>query len=190
MKKTRQLDGSNAVAVGVEPTALSRAMRPELVNKSRQLTRVLRHRPELWGVRVDREGWCQVDDVLSGMAKKGQDLTADELREIVDTNDKRRFTLSRDGLRIPAVANVASRQRSMARSCAQAGKSLQRANLRWTLPLWSSVPALLDRRTLMPISRDATYGRWPTATYSSCAGASAKIRYESASVNAPGPVTS
>ena len=77
-------------------------MRPELVNKSRQLARVLRHKPELWGVRLDREGWCQVSDLLAGAAGHGHELTADELIEIVETNDKRRFTLSTDGLRIRA----------------------------------------------------------------------------------------
>ena len=77
-------------------------MRPELVPKSRALARVLRHRPEMWGVRLDREGWCQVGDVLAGAASHGQDLAADELHEIVATNDKQRFTLSPDGLRIRA----------------------------------------------------------------------------------------
>ena len=77
-------------------------MRSDLVPISRALARVLRHKPELWGVRLDREGWCQVSDLLSGASSHAQDLTSDELREIVDTNDKKRFTLSPDGLRIRA----------------------------------------------------------------------------------------
>lgn len=77
-------------------------MRPELVPKSRALARVLRHKPELWGVRLDGEGWCKVSDILAGAANYGQDLTADELGEIVATNDKARFTLSPDGLSIRA----------------------------------------------------------------------------------------
>ena len=77
-------------------------MRPELINKSRQLARVLRHKPELWGLRLDREGWCQVSDLLAGAACHGQHLTADELLEIVETNDKARFTLSPDGPSIRA----------------------------------------------------------------------------------------
>lgn len=77
-------------------------MRPELVNKSRALARVLRHKPELWGVTLDREGWCQVSDLFAGAAGHGQSLAADELIEIVETNDKRRFSMSSDGLRIRA----------------------------------------------------------------------------------------
>lgn len=77
-------------------------MRSELIPLSRSLARVLRHRPGLWGVRLDREGWCQVSDLLAGASSHGQGLTVAELLEIVETNDKRRFTLSPDGLRIRA----------------------------------------------------------------------------------------
>lgn len=77
-------------------------MRQELVPKSRSLARVLRHKPGLWGVRLDREGWCQVSDLLVGAANNGQHLTVEDLLEIVETNDKQRFTLSPDGLRIRA----------------------------------------------------------------------------------------
>lgn len=77
-------------------------MRPELVSKSRTLARVLRHKPELWGVRLDSEGWCQISKLLAGAAAHGQDLTVDELFEIVETNDKGRFTLSTDGRSIRA----------------------------------------------------------------------------------------
>lgn len=77
-------------------------MRPELVPKSRALARVLRHKPELWGVRLDHQGWCQISELLAGAADHGQDLTVDELLEIVQTNDKARFTLSPDVLSIRA----------------------------------------------------------------------------------------
>lgn len=53
-------------------------------------------------MRLDREGWCQIIDLLTGAACHGQNLTADELLEIVETNDKARFTLSPDGHRIRA----------------------------------------------------------------------------------------
>lgn len=77
-------------------------MRPELVSKSRSLARILRHKPELWGVRLDNEGWCQISELLAGAADHGKDLTVDELLEIVETNEKRRFTLSADGRSIRA----------------------------------------------------------------------------------------
>ncbi|SEK16240.1 putative RNA 2'-phosphotransferase [Variovorax sp. OK212] len=64
------------------------------------IARVLRHRPEVWGVRLDGEGWCQVSDLLAGAGGHGHDLNVDELLEIVETNDKKRFTISTDGLRI------------------------------------------------------------------------------------------
>lgn len=102
MKKNLPADGMNPASVGVEPNVQDRAMRPELVPKSRTLARVLRHRPELWGVRLDREGWCQVSELLAGAVSNGEALTVDELCEIVATNDKKRFSMSRDGRRIRA----------------------------------------------------------------------------------------
>ncbi len=47
-------------------------MRPELVNQSRSLARVLRHKPQLWGVTLDREGWCQISELLAGAADHGR----------------------------------------------------------------------------------------------------------------------
>jgi putative RNA 2'-phosphotransferase len=76
--------------------------RTELVPKSRALARVLRHKPEFWGLRLDREGWCQISALLAGAADHGQEFTVDELLEIVETNEKSRFTLSPDGLSIRA----------------------------------------------------------------------------------------
>lgn len=81
----------------------AKTMRPELVPKSRLLARVLRHKPDLWRVKLDREGWCTVATLTEGAAKAGQPLSLDELHEIVATNDKARFTLSPDSLRIRAV---------------------------------------------------------------------------------------
>ena len=77
-------------------------MRPELAPKSRMLARVLRHKPALWGLQLDPSGWCTVEALIAGAAKHGSMMTVGELQEIVATNDKSRFTLSPDGLRIRA----------------------------------------------------------------------------------------
>lgn len=77
-------------------------MRDELAQKSRALARVLRHRPEQWGVKLDRAGWCSVEKLLAGAAANGAELTRAELQEIVETNNKARYTFSPDGLRIRA----------------------------------------------------------------------------------------
>ena len=90
-------------AIHSMPPLTRHEMRSELVALSRQLARVLRHKPDLWSVTLDAQGWCEVAALMAGAAKAGQALTADELHEIVATNDKQRFRLSADGLRIRAV---------------------------------------------------------------------------------------
>lgn len=81
---------------------MTRAMRADLVEKSRSLARVLRHRPDIWGVSLDKAGWCTVDELLAGAAEHGVLLDQEELLEIVQTNDKARYTISEDGKRIRA----------------------------------------------------------------------------------------
>lgn len=77
-------------------------MRTELLPISRLLARVLRHKPELWGIRPDASGWCDVDVLLAGAVRNGCSITREQLQEIVATNDKSRFTLSPDGRRVRA----------------------------------------------------------------------------------------
>jgi len=70
--------------------------------ESKFLSRVLRHEPELAGLRLGEGGWVLVDDLLRGMKKAGHQMKREELSQIVAENDKRRFTLSEDGMRIRA----------------------------------------------------------------------------------------
>ncbi|WP_187428232.1 putative RNA 2'-phosphotransferase [Roseobacter fucihabitans] len=69
---------------------------------SKFLSRILRHEPELIDVRIDRRGWVQVDELLLKLKKAGRGLTKAQLLKIIETNDKRRFTLSPDGRRLRA----------------------------------------------------------------------------------------
>ena len=69
---------------------------------SKFLSRVLRHEPELIEIQLDPQGWVSVDDLLRRLKKAGRGLTRDQLQEIVQTNDKKRFTFSSDGHRIRA----------------------------------------------------------------------------------------
>ncbi|WP_017572911.1 RNA 2'-phosphotransferase [Nocardiopsis halotolerans] len=74
----------------------------ELVRASRFLSRALRHDPDQAGIRLDPQGWAEVDELLAGCRRRGMHLSRAALQEIVDTNDKRRFALSPDGTRIRA----------------------------------------------------------------------------------------
>ncbi|MFY9487209.1 MAG: RNA 2'-phosphotransferase [Solirubrobacterales bacterium] len=73
-----------------------------LVKTSKYLARHLRHEPQRLGVSLDVHGWVGVDALLSACAAQSFRLTLDELREVVECNDKRRFSFDATGTRIRA----------------------------------------------------------------------------------------
>jgi len=70
--------------------------------RSKLLSLVLRHKPELAGLRLGEGGWVEIDDLLAGLFAMNKRMTRDQLLEVVETNDKKRFTISKDGKRIRA----------------------------------------------------------------------------------------
>jgi putative RNA 2'-phosphotransferase len=75
----------------------------ERVRASKLVSLVLRHQPERIGLALDRGGWASVEELLARLPAHGVVLTRDELQELVDAPDKRRFALSEDGTRIRAL---------------------------------------------------------------------------------------
>jgi putative RNA 2'-phosphotransferase len=69
---------------------------------SRFLSLVLRHRPALIGIQLDRHGWSAIDTLLAQAREHGRDISRAMLDEVVLTNSKQRFAISDDGLRIRA----------------------------------------------------------------------------------------
>ncbi len=71
--------------------------------ESKFLSLVLRHKPEEIGLQLDKHGWVRVDELLRKLKKASRKLSRDELIQLVESSDKKRFTLSEDGSRIRAV---------------------------------------------------------------------------------------
>ncbi len=69
---------------------------------SKQLSHVLRHRPDAIGIYLDAAGWVRVDDLLAALARHGASLTREQLQRVAADSDKQRFALSEDGKRIRA----------------------------------------------------------------------------------------
>lgn len=69
---------------------------------SKLMSLVLRHAPEKIGLQLDAQGWADIDALLRGMAGQGVVLDRQALQALVESNDKQRFALSEDGLRIRA----------------------------------------------------------------------------------------
>lgn len=68
---------------------------------SKSLSYWLRHKPEKIGITLDKEGWTNVSELLE-KSKVEIEFTLEELKEVVETNDKKRFVFSEDLSKIRA----------------------------------------------------------------------------------------
>lgn len=78
-------------------------MSTDLVSSSKFLSFVLRHRPEKIGIKLDKQGWTDINDLIDKSRAHGEPMTIEQIRQVVQENDKKRFQLSDDGLLIRAV---------------------------------------------------------------------------------------
>ena len=74
----------------------------ETKSLSKFLSLVLRHRPDAIGIELDESGWVAVDELLVAMQRSGRSVTREQLDRVVANNDKQRFSISDDRLRIRA----------------------------------------------------------------------------------------
>lgn len=79
----------------------------EKKNISRFLSLVLRHKPETIDIKLDKNGWVTLKDILHKInIYKRKDfvsiITTSDLEEIVRDNDKQRFTFNEDRTKIRA----------------------------------------------------------------------------------------
>lgn len=72
-------------------------MPKNLKSTSKFLSLVLRHRPEAIGLRLDSEGWADIDDLIRLAAAHGRSLSRELIAEVVRTSEKQRFALKDDG---------------------------------------------------------------------------------------------
>jgi putative RNA 2'-phosphotransferase len=69
---------------------------------SKRLSLILRHQPEKAGLVLGDGGWVSVDALLAGLDSIGWGMAVEDLHRIVETNDKKRFSLSEDQMMIRA----------------------------------------------------------------------------------------
>ncbi|GAA4278663.1 RNA 2'-phosphotransferase [Aquimarina mytili] len=69
---------------------------------SKFLSLVLRHDPGKIGLQLDENGWADVEELVSKCQKYQPNLDIELLKEIVETNDKKRFAFNQDYTRIRA----------------------------------------------------------------------------------------
>ena len=66
-----------------------------LIETSRFLSFILRHKPEAVGITLDEHGWANVDELIAAV-NKTRNLTMDMLEEIVKSDDKMRYSFNED----------------------------------------------------------------------------------------------
>ena len=60
---------------------------------SRLLSLVLRHKPDQFGLELDAHGYAALEDLIEALAHKYPDVQEEEVLQIVDGTEKRRFEL-------------------------------------------------------------------------------------------------
>ncbi|HEX9962762.1 MAG TPA: RNA 2'-phosphotransferase [Pyrinomonadaceae bacterium] len=73
-----------------------------LVKVSKYLSKHLRHQPERLGLTLEEGGWVQVDALLEACAENNFPISLAELKEVVEKNDKKRFSFDASGGKIRA----------------------------------------------------------------------------------------
>lgn len=71
-------------------------MSKHLDSISKFLSYVLRHEPHAIDITLDHEGWVNIDTLISAANQSGQRLTRELIEQVVDQNDKKRFSISED----------------------------------------------------------------------------------------------
>jgi putative RNA 2'-phosphotransferase len=66
----------------------------QIAKISKFLSLVLRHRPETIGIKLDENGWVNVDELLKKSGDAGIKFDFDILKYVVATNNKKRFAFN------------------------------------------------------------------------------------------------
>lgn len=76
----------------------------ELVRKSKFLSLILRHKPETIELTLDNNGWANVKEIIDKVDRRSdkERFYFEDLKEIVETNDKQRFEFNDDETKIRA----------------------------------------------------------------------------------------
>ncbi len=69
---------------------------------SKFLSFVLRHKPDAIGLTLDPQGWASIAELIGKSDAAGTRFNREDLLHVVETSEKKRFTISTDGQRIRA----------------------------------------------------------------------------------------
>ncbi len=75
-------------------------MNKRLTKISKYLTFILRHEPHSIGMKLDDEGYLNVEDLVKNANASGKSITSEQVQQVVVGHEQKLFTLSDDGTRI------------------------------------------------------------------------------------------
>ncbi|WP_239326399.1 RNA 2'-phosphotransferase [Snodgrassella gandavensis] len=91
-----------------------------MTNKTSQtskfLSYILRHQPEAIGLTLNPDGWVNIDTLIKQANLHGETLNREIIDQIVQTSDKKRFTISENGQNIRAAQGHSTKQVDIAYS--------------------------------------------------------------------------
>lgn len=73
-----------------------------MIRTGKYISLLLRHHPEKADIELDEHGWTDVETLLKNVNRTNP-LSLEELHEIAEGSDKKRYEFSEDGTRIRAV---------------------------------------------------------------------------------------
>ena len=62
---------------------------------SKYISLILRHKPQVIGITLDEHGWANVDELIEGVSKT-HSLTKEKLQQIVEEDNKQRYSFNED----------------------------------------------------------------------------------------------
>ena len=74
-------------------------MAPRTVHISKLLSLMLRHRPDEFGLQVDRYGFADLDAVLSAFQDRNSTFTLEDIEKVVYDGEKQRFEIVENRIR-------------------------------------------------------------------------------------------
>ncbi len=81
-------------------------MTKKLTNLGKFISLILRHKPEMIGIELDRNGWADVKELIEGINQSsnesGKRINFEILKEIVKNNNKKRYEFNEDFTKIRA----------------------------------------------------------------------------------------
>lgn len=68
----------------------------DLTKVSKYISLILRHKPDVIGITLDKHGWADVKKLIKGISKDYPGFDIDILEEIVRTDEKQRYSFNDD----------------------------------------------------------------------------------------------